>query len=110
MCNNEYPGKRGGHKYLLVVGPQLRLSTFARNKRGTTVRKSTYTDMILLKLTSASIQKRRNTPRFQSVLFGKETVKTFLYKCSNWGEMNPLDKHEVMSVGYQVKQNVKSLS
>jgi len=31
-----------------VVGPQLCLSTFARSKRGTTVRKSTYTDMILL--------------------------------------------------------------
>jgi len=31
-----------------VVGPQLRLSTFARSKRGTTVLKSTYTDMILL--------------------------------------------------------------
>ena len=38
-----------------MVGPQLCLSTFARNKRGTTVRKSTYTDMILfcyLKLVS----------------------------------------------------------
>ena len=49
MCNNEYPGKRGGHKQLLVVGPQLCLSTFARSKHGTTVRKSTYTDMILWK-------------------------------------------------------------
>ena len=48
MYNNEYPGKRGGHKLLLVVGPQLCLSTFARRKCGTTVRKSTYTDMILL--------------------------------------------------------------
>ena len=47
MCNNEYPGKRQGHKQLLVVGPQLRLSIFARSKRGKTVRKSTYTDMIL---------------------------------------------------------------
>jgi len=37
------------------------------------------------KLTSASTQKRRNTPRFQSLLFGKETVKTFFYKCSNSG-------------------------
>jgi len=31
-----------------VVGLQLCLSTFTRSKRGTTVRKSTYTDMILL--------------------------------------------------------------
>ena len=31
-----------------MVGPQLCLSTFARSKRGTTVRKRTYTDMILL--------------------------------------------------------------
>ena len=50
MYNNECPDKRGGHKQLLVVGPQLRLSTFARSKRSTTVRKSTYTDMILFDL------------------------------------------------------------
>jgi len=37
------------------------------------------------KLTSASTQKRRNTPRFRTLLFGKETVKTFFYKCSNSG-------------------------
>jgi len=30
------------------VGPHLCLSIFARSKRGMTVRKSTYTDMILL--------------------------------------------------------------
>jgi len=30
-----------------VVDPQLRPSTFASSERGTTVRKSTYTDMIL---------------------------------------------------------------
>ena len=57
-----------------------------------------------VKLTSASSQKQRNTPRFRILL---ETVKTFFYKCSTnvliWGEMNPLHKHKVMSVGYQVK-------
>jgi len=35
------------------------------------------------KLISTSTQK--NTPRFQSLLLGKETVKTFFYKCSNSG-------------------------
>ena len=34
--------------------------------------------------------KRRNTPRFRTLLFGKEAVKTFFYKCSNSGKMNPL--------------------
>jgi len=29
--------------------------------------------------------KRRNTPRFRTLLFGKEAVKTFFYKCSNSG-------------------------
>ena len=29
--------------------------------------------------------KRRNTPRFRTLLFGKEAVKTFVYKCSNSG-------------------------
>ena len=29
--------------------------------------------------------KRRNTPRFRTILFGKEAVKTFFYKCSNSG-------------------------
>ena len=49
-------------------------------------------------------------PRFRTLLFGKETVKTFFYKCSNLGKMNPLHKNKVMSVGYQVKQNLKSRS
>ena len=34
--------------------------------------------------------KRRNTPRFRTLLFGKEAVKTFFYKCSNSAKMNPL--------------------
>ena len=34
--------------------------------------------------------KRRNTPRFRTLLFGKEAVKTFFYKCSNSGRLNPL--------------------
>jgi len=34
--------------------------------------------------------KRRNTPRFRTLLFGKEVVKTFFYKCFNSGKMNPL--------------------
>ena len=34
--------------------------------------------------------KRRNTTRFRTLLFGKEAVKTFFYKCSNSGKMNPL--------------------
>ena len=34
--------------------------------------------------------KRRNTPRFRTLLFGKEAVKTFFYKCSCSGKMNPL--------------------
>ena len=29
--------------------------------------------------------KWRNTPRFRTLLFGKETVKTYFYKCSNSG-------------------------
>jgi len=29
-------------------------------------------------------------PGFRTLLFGKEAVKTFLYKCSNSGKMNPL--------------------
>jgi len=37
------------------------------------------------KLTSASTQKRWNTPIFRILLFGKETVKIFFYKCSNSG-------------------------
>ena len=32
-------------------------------------------------------------PRFRTLLFGKEAVKTFLYKCSNSGKMNPLHRH-----------------
>jgi len=34
---------------------------------------------------SASTQERRNTPRFRILLFGKETVKIFFYKCSHSG-------------------------
>ena len=34
--------------------------------------------------------KRRNTSRFRTLLFGKEAVKTFFYKYSNSGKMNPL--------------------
>ena len=34
--------------------------------------------------------KQRNTPRFRTLLFGKEAVKTFFYKCSNSGRLNPL--------------------
>jgi len=29
-------------------------------------------------------------PDFERFFFGKEAVKTFFYKCSNSGEMNPL--------------------
>ena len=29
--------------------------------------------------------KRRNTPRFRTLLLGKEAVETFFYKCSNSG-------------------------
>ena len=29
-------------------------------------------------------------PRFRTFFFRKEAVKTFLYKCSNSGKMNPL--------------------
>jgi len=32
-------------------------------------------------------------PRFRRLLFGKEAVKTFFYKCSNSGKMNPLHRH-----------------
>ena len=32
-------------------------------------------------------------PRFRTLLFGKEAVKTFFYKCSNSGKMNPLHRH-----------------
>ena len=34
--------------------------------------------------------KRWNTPRFRTLLSGKEAVKTFFYKCPNSGKMNPL--------------------
>jgi len=30
-------------------------------------------------------------PQISTLLFGKEAVKTFFYKCSNSGKMNPLD-------------------
>jgi len=48
-------------------------------------------------LTSASTQKRRNTPRFRTLLFGKEIVKTFFYKCSNSGrhESTPQTQNNV---------------
>ena len=29
-------------------------------------------------------------PQISTLLFGKEAVKTFFYKCSNSGKMNPL--------------------
>ena len=58
----------------------------------------------------ALTQKRRKTPRFQSLLCGKETVKTFFYKFSNSGRNESTPKHKVMSVGYQVRQNLKSRS
>jgi len=57
MYNNEYPGKRGGHNQLLVIAPQLRLSTFSGRKRDTMVRKSTYTDMILFPRQNSQILK-----------------------------------------------------
>jgi len=31
-------------------------------------------------------------PRFRTHLLGKEAVKTFFYKCSNSGKMNPLHR------------------
>ena len=31
-------------------------------------------------------------PRFRTLLFGKEALKTFFYKCSNSGKMNPLEQ------------------
>ena len=41
-------------------------------------------------------------------LFGKEAVKTFLYKCSNSGKMNPL--HAAPEIPLQKKALQKKLS
>ena len=62
------------------------------------------------KLTSASTQKRRNTPDSESFFLKKRPWKRFSTNVLIRGEMNPLHKHKIMSVGYQVKQILKSHS
>ena len=64
------------------------------------------------KLTSASTQKRRNTPRFRTLLFGKETVKTFFYKCSNSGrnESTPQTQNNVSWISSKAELEISFLN
>jgi len=51
-------------------------------------------------------------PQISKPSFGKETVKTFFYKCSNSGrnESTPQTQNNVSWISYQVKQISKSRS
>ena len=49
-------------------------------------------------------------PDFEAFFLEKRPWKCFSTNVLIRGEMNPLHKHKVMSVGYQVKQNFKSRS
>jgi len=64
------------------------------------------------KLTSASTQKRRNTPRFRTLLFGKETVKTFFYKCSDLGrnESTPQTHNNVSWISSKAELEISFLN
>jgi len=67
---------------------------------------------LLKKLTSTSIQKRRNTPRFRSLLFEKEIVKTFFYQCSNLGrnESTPQTQNNVSWVSSRAELEISFLN
>jgi len=49
-------------------------------------------------------------PDFKAFFVEKRPWKRFSTNVQIRGEMNPLHRHKVMSVGYQVKQNLKSRS
>jgi len=49
-------------------------------------------------------------PDFELFFLEKRQWKSFSTNVLIQGEMNPLQKHKIMSVGYQVKQNLESRS
>ena len=61
---------------------------------------------------SASTQKRRHTPRFRTLLSGKETVKTFFYKCSNSGrnESTPQTQNNVSWISSKAELEISFLN
>ena len=56
------------------------------------------------------LRKERILPDFETLLLEKRPWKPFFTNVLIRGEMDPLHKHKIMSVGYQVKQNLKSRS
>ena len=61
---------------------------------------------------SASTQKRRNTLRFRTLLFGKETVKEFFYTCSNPGrnESTPQTQNNVSWISSKAELEISFLN
>jgi len=54
------------------------------------------------------IRNEGTPPDFERFFLEKRSWKRFFTNVLIWGEMNPLHKHKIMSVGYQVKQISKS--
>jgi len=52
--------------------------------------------------------KTKETPRFRMLLFGKETVKTFFYKCSNSGrnESTPQTQNNVSWISSKAEPEI----